>query len=156
MRKLLFAAALTFFLSASALAQLRLDTSIYPANADAKQEVADALGRAKSEHKRLLLVFGADWCYDCHVLDYRFHESDIQPFLDKHFVVVHIDIGRGEKNQDLAQKYAIPVDKGVPSIAVVTAEDKLLYSTQHGEISPTRRLPASDIVAFLQKWAAKG
>ncbi len=156
MRKLIFVAAFMVLLTAGALAQLRLDTSIYPANADAKQEVADALQRAKAEHKRVLLVFGADWCYDCHVLDARFHEPEIQPFLEKHFVVVHIDIGRGEKNQDLTQKYKIPLNKGVPSVAVVTADDKLLESTQNGEIEGARRMPAGEILAFLEKWAAKG
>ncbi|HEY3930144.1 MAG TPA: thioredoxin family protein [Candidatus Koribacter sp.] len=149
------ALALTLFFAATAFAQLRLNTSIYPANVDAKQDVAEALQRAKTEHKRLLLVFGADWCYDCHVLDARFHEFNIAPIVDKNFVVVHIDIGQGEKNADLAQKYQIPVNKGVPSVAVVTADDKLLYSTQHGEISPTRRLPASNIIDFLEKWAPK-
>ena len=155
MRKSLLILALAIF-AVSAVAQLRSDLPIYPPNADAKQEVADALQRAKAEHKRLLLVFGADWCYDCHVLDARFHQSEIQPILDKNFIVVHIDIGRGEKNQDLCRKYNIPVDKGVPSVAVVTANDRLLYSTQHGEISPTRRLLASDIINFLEKWAPKG
>lgn len=153
MRKLIVLAAV--FIAVSAFAQV-LDTSIYDANANAKQEIKEALAKAKTEHKRLLLVFGADWCYDCHVLDYRFHQPGIQPTVDKNFIVIHVDIGRGEKNVDLAQKYKIPVDRGVPSIAVVDASGALLYSTQHGEISPTRRLPESTILAFLQQWAPNG
>jgi thioredoxin 1 len=153
MRKYRFLLVL-IFLAAPAFAQL-LDTSIYPENADAKKEIGEALVKAKAEHKRLLLVFGADWCYDCHVLDYRFHQAGIEPVVDTNFIVIHVDIGRGEKNVDVAQKYKIPLDRGVPSIAVVSSSGEVLYSTQHGEISPTRRLPASDILAFLQKWAPK-
>ena len=132
-----------------------LETSIYPPNADAKHDISEALAKAKTNNKRLLLVFGADWCYDCHVLDYRFHQPDIQPVLDKNFVVVHIDIGQGEKNVDVAKQYQVPLDRGVPSVAVVDRSGVVLYSTQHGEISPTRRLPASDILNFLEKWAPK-
>ncbi len=140
--------------ASTAFAQL-LDTSIYPPNADAKKDIGNALAKAKTEHKRVLLVFGADWCYDCHVLDYRFHQAEIQPTLDKNFIVVHVDIGQGEKNVDVAQQYQIPLNRGVPSIAVVDRSGVVLYSTQHGEISPTRRLPASDILKFLQQWAPK-
>jgi thioredoxin-related protein len=137
-----------------AFAQL-LETAIYPANADAKHDISEALAKATTDHKRVLLVFGADWCYDCHVLDYRFHQPDIQPVLDKNFVVVHIDIGTGEKNVDVAKQYQIPLDRGVPSVAVVDRSGVVLYSTQHGEISPTRKLPASEILSFLEKWAPK-
>jgi thioredoxin 1 len=132
-----------------------LDTAIYPPSADAKREISEAFAKAKADHKRLLLVFGADWCYDCHVLDYRFHQPDIQPVLDKNFVVVHIDIGQGEKNVDVAKQYQVPLDRGVPSVAVVDRSGVVLYSTQHGEISPTRKLPASEILNFLEKWAPK-
>jgi thioredoxin-related protein len=153
MRRYCLLLVLALFASA-AFGQL-LDTSIYPANADAKKDISNALTKANTEHKRVLLVFGADWCYDCHVLDKRFHQADIQPTLDKNFIVVHVDIGQGDKNVDVAEQYQIPLNRGVPSIAVVDRSGVVLYSTQHGEISPTRRLPASDILKFLQQWAPK-
>ncbi len=156
MRKhfLTLAIALICVLSVSAQSRMVLETPIYPEGVDAKKEIRAAIAKAKSENKRVLLVFGADWCYDCHVLDYRFHSPEIQPYLDKNFIVVHVNIGRGETNVDLSNKYHIPVDKGVPSIAVLSPSGVWLYSTQHGEISPTRRMPATTIVAMLENWAA--
>jgi thioredoxin-related protein len=144
-----------FLLSCSAFAQLRmvLDTPIYDDNANAKQEIQDALAKAQHEHKRVLLVFGANWCYDCHVLDYRFHEPGIQPVVDKNYVVVHVDIGRGEKNVDLAQQYKIPLNRGVPAIAVIDKSGALLFSQQQGEFEKARSLPEQTIVSFLKTWA---
>jgi thioredoxin-related protein len=144
--------------TASAFAQLRmvLDTPIYNDNADAKEEIQEALGKAQHENKRVLLVFGANWCYDCHVLDYRFHEPNIQPLLDKSFVVVHVDIGRGEKNADLAKQYKIPLDRGVPAIAVVDKAGVLLFSQQQGEFEKARSLPEQSFVTFLKQWAPQG
>lgn len=153
MRKLVMALGLLLAVSASAQLRMIPNTSIYDANADAKKEIREALAKAKTQNKRLLLVFGADWCYDCHVLDYYFHQPDIEPIVDKNYIVVHVDIGQGEKNVDVANKYNIPLNRGVPSVAVVSNTGAVLYSTQHGEISPTRRLPPSQIVNFLQQWA---
>ncbi len=154
MRKFLASLAFaTFAVAAFAQSRMVLETPIYPEGVDAKKEIRQALTEAKAQNKRVLLVFGADWCYDCHVLDYRFHSPEIQPYLDKNFIVVHVNIGRGETNVDLANKYHIPIDKGVPSIAVVAPNGTWLYSTQHGEISPTRRMPATTIVGMLENWA---
>jgi thioredoxin-related protein len=154
MRRIL-PALFVLLLAGSAFAQLRmvLDTPIYNDNANAKEEIQEALSKAQHENKRVLLVFGANWCYDCHVLDYRFHEPNIQPILDKNYVVVHVDIGRGEKNTDLQKLYKIPVDRGVPAIAVVDKSGALLFSQQRGEFAPSRRLPEQTFVAFLKQWA---
>lgn len=154
MRRILLPIALLLF-SGGALAQLRMTTNtpLYDDNANAKQEIQEALGRAQREHKRVLLVFGANWCYDCYVLDYRFHEPNVQPIVDKSYIVVHVDIGRGEKNVDLAKQYKIPLDRGVPAIAVVSQSGALLFSQQHGEFAPSRQLPEQTIVSFLKQWA---
>ncbi len=155
MRNVLLAIALALLVSAKASAQLNtvLDTPIYDENADAKKEIKEALIKAKAENKRLLLVFGGNWCFDCHVLDYRFHQAEIQPTVDRNFIVIHVDIGQGEKNVDLANKYKIPLNRGVPAVAVVDKSGGLLFSQQHGEFAPSRRLPVQDFIAFLQQWA---
>src|SRR5437868_698576 len=42
--------------------------SIYDKAADAKVQVAQAVARAKQGDKRILLMFGGDWCGWCHKL----------------------------------------------------------------------------------------
>jgi thioredoxin 1 len=123
---------------------------LYPDNADAKKEVAEALQSAQKDHKRVLLVFGANWCFDCFALDYRFHQPDIQPLVDKNYHVVHVDIGRNDKNTDLVKKYNIPIEKGIPSLAVLDASGNSLHTT--GEFESARRIDPQVIVKFLEAW----
>jgi thioredoxin-related protein len=78
---------------------------IYSESADAHVEIKEALEQATAQHKRVIVVFGANWCYDCHVLDAAFHRADLAPILAANYEVVHVDIGRGEKNQDLMKQY---------------------------------------------------
>lgn len=49
------------------------EMNLYPANVDARAEIKEAEEHAAKDHKRVLLVFGANWCGDCHVLDRAFH-----------------------------------------------------------------------------------
>lgn len=130
----------------------KLNPNLYPPNVNANEEIQEALGRAGKEHKRVILVFGANWCYDCHVLDYALHQPDVARIADANFVVVHVDIGEGKLNNDLAAKYEVPLDRGVPALAVLEGNGTLLYSQKNGEFEAARAMDPDDLVTFLNKW----
>jgi thiol:disulfide interchange protein len=134
------------------LESVAVKTEIYPASADANQEIQEALKRAVSEKKRVLLVFGANWCYDCHVLDRALHEGAAGQIVNESFLLVHVDIGEGEKNPDLIKAYRIPLDRGVPAVAVLNSGGKLLYSSGDGEFESARTMLKKDLVTFLNRW----
>lgn len=133
---------------------LSTSKNIYPAGVDAKAEIKEALQHAAREHKRVLLVFGANWCYDCHVLDLAFQRPDLAPVLAANYEVVHVDVGEGDKNQDLMQFYHVPMKKGIPALAVLDQKGGLLYSQQNGEFERARALTPEELSAFLRKWKA--
>jgi thioredoxin 1 len=131
----------------------RPNTDLYPSPEKAPAEIRTALASSAKDHKRVILVFGGNWCYDCHVLDATFHSKDIAPLVNANFHVVHINIGEYDKNLDLADKYAVPLKKGVPALVVLDADGKLVYSQQAGEFENSTRIGPVDVTAFLQKWA---
>jgi thioredoxin 1 len=128
------------------------EKTIYDEKADAHVEIKEALEKAAASHKRVIVVFGANWCFDCHVLDKAFHRPDLAPIVSANYEVVHVDIGRGEKNQDLMTKYDVPMKRGIPGLAVLDADGKLVYSQKNGEFENARALAPSDFLAFLNKW----
>lgn len=125
---------------------------IYDEKADPWKDIAAALRQAKREHKRVILDFGGDWCGDCQVLDIYFKQSPNKELLAKHFVLVHVWIGRMDQHVDVADKYQIPLKKGVPALAVVDANGKLLYAQKTGEFESMRSMNASSVTEFLNKW----
>jgi thioredoxin 1 len=125
---------------------------IYPAPAQAASDLSAALRTAAATHKRILLDFGGNWCPDCHVLDIYFHDQTNLPILQANFVLVHVNIGRYDANLDLAEKYQIPLKKGVPALAVLSDHGKLLYSQTGGEFEAMRSMQSSDVTHFLAQW----
>jgi len=125
---------------------------IYDESADARAEIQEALHKARAEHKRVIVVFGANWCYDCHVLDAAFHRPDLAEIIAANYEVVHVDIGKGNKNQDLMAKYEVPMKRGIPGLAVLDADGKLIYSQKNGEFENARAMKPEDFHAFLEKW----
>src|SRR5487761_1766892 len=118
---------------------------IYSETADPTADIAAALKKDRVEHKRVLLDFGGDWCGDCQVLDIYFHQSPNAALLAKHFVLVHVYIGRMDRNLDVPEKYKVPIHKGVPALAVLDTHGKLLFSQQTGEFENMRNMSASSV-----------
>ena len=123
---------------------------LYPTGTNAAEEIREALSSARKQGKRVLLVFGGNWCLDCHVLDNAFHQPRIAPLLNSNFVVVHVDIGKYDKNLNLAKKYRANLEKGVPSLAVLDARATVLYSTF--DFERARVMSEEDVIGFLDKW----
>ncbi|HEY1939203.1 MAG TPA: thioredoxin family protein [Candidatus Angelobacter sp.] len=123
---------------------------LYRSDANAAAEINHALITASKQHKRVLLDFGGNWCLDCHVLDRAFHQPRIAPLLDNNFVLVHVDVGQYDKNLDLAKKYRVNLEKGVPSLAVLSPRGAVLYSTF--DFERARVMSEEDVIAFLDRW----
>jgi ketosteroid isomerase-like protein len=127
--------------------------NIYPADADAHAEIKEAEGKAATAHKRVLLVFGANWCFDCHVLDLAFQRPDLAPIVASGYEVVHVDLGPDEKkNADLVAQFEVPLDKGIPALAVAESDGKLVVSQRNGEFEDARSLTPEALLEFLNKW----
>jgi thioredoxin 1 len=143
---------LSFIFSIQVTASANEEANLYPANADARAEIKQAEERAALEHKRVLLVFGANWCFDCHVLDRAFHRPDFTSAIGG-YEIVHVDIGDdGKKNNDLAEQYGVPLGKGIPALAVLESDGKLVVSQKHGEFQNARAMSPRAFLDFLNKW----
>jgi len=127
-------------------------TDLYPANADAKKEIEKALTTAAAQNRRVMLIFGGNWCYDCHVLDQALHEGEAGKIVKDSFLLVHVDIGEADKNLDLIKKYDTTLDFGVPTVVILGDEGRVVYSSTKGEFEAARRMIKKDLVAFLNQW----
>jgi hypothetical protein len=63
-----------------------------------------------------------------------------------------VNIGRMDENLDIAQRYGVPIAKGVPALAVLSDSGKLLYSQKSGEFEAMRRMQANSVTNFLVQW----
>jgi protein disulfide-isomerase len=120
----------------------------YNEKADANADVQRALTAAHSDHKRVLLVFGANWCGDCRALDQALHGSS-QTLIEGKFDVVKIDVGNFDKNLELDARYGHPIGNGIPAVVVVDSSGQVLYSTKGGELANARKMGDQGIYDFL-------
>jgi len=147
---------LTFLLTAALTAFAHgLDAPVYDESADAQAQVAQALAAAKTENRKVMIVFGANWCGDCRMLDGEFKKPAMKTLLDANYVIVKVDVGRFNKNLDVVKPYGDVIKKGIPSIVIATPSNQLVYATNGGELADARKMGEAGVADFFQKLAAR-
>lgn len=129
---------------------------IYDTKADAKAQIADALRKAKYDNQRVLLMFGGNWCGWCHKLHGLFKkDKDIARTLLYEYRLVMIDIGRFDKNMDIAEKYGAELKKGgAPYLTVLDADGKPVANQETGPLESGDRHDSAKVLEFLRKHQA--
>ena len=80
------------------------------------------------------------------------HKGGLATLIANSFVIVKVDVGRYNKNLDLAEKYRVPVHHGIPALAVLDSHAKLLYSMDQGQFADARHMSHESIASFFEKW----
>jgi len=128
------------------------ERAIYPEKADARASIKQAIGRAAHAHKRVILDFGGNWCGDCKVLDGYFHKEPSASLLKHNYILVDVNIGNFDMNKDIARQYGVPLEKGVPALAVLDSHGHAIYSQKNGEFESMRAMDANSVTDFLKRW----
>ena len=126
----------------------------YHEAADARRDIQKAQADARQARRPLLVVFGANWCGDCKVLDTAMTQGTSAALMARDFRVVKVDVGRFDKNVDIAASYDVPLKKGIPAVVMLSSEGRVLYATRGGELADARRMGEAGIHDFFQRTLA--
>jgi protein disulfide-isomerase len=154
MRFLTASLLLATFLAAPLAAKAGGPPPIYDEGVDAKAAIQATLADAAKAKLPVLVVFGANWCGDCRMLDATFKHGPSAPLINQHFKVVKVDVGRFDRNVDIAEGYRVPLKKGIPAVAVLSPQGKLLYATEGGELADARKMGDQGVYDFFTRIAA--
>jgi thioredoxin 1 len=146
---------LAVILIATAPGAISAAESVYNETADAKLEIQTALAQANDAKVPLIVVFGANWCGDCKMLDLAMKTGASAPLMARDFRIVKVNVGRFDKNVDIAESYGIPLKKGIPAVAIVSPKNAVLYATRGGELADARNMGDAGVYEFFKDASAK-
>lgn len=126
----------------------------YNETADAKLDIKQAFTQAATARIPIIVVFGANWCGDCRALDVAMKTGASAPLLSRDFKIVKVDVGQMDKNLDVAKSYGVPLEKGIPAVAIISTNNEVLYATKAGELADARKMGDNAIYEFFKRVTA--
>jgi thiol-disulfide isomerase/thioredoxin len=128
-------------------------THPYDEDANADAVVAAAFDRARKTHKRVLLDLGGNWCPDCIVLANLMRMPAMKSFLDSHYEIAAVDVGRFDKNLQIPARFGYTERlKGVPTVLVATPDGKLVNDRHVFALSDARHMTPQSLADYLAEW----
>lgn len=120
--------------------------------------IRNARAASRQDHKRVLLVFGANWCSDSRSTMALFTTNGpVASAIAGSYVVTAIDVGpRGgqpRKNQPLIDQYGAAVETGIPVLVVLDEQGRPLNDTKKERLADSDHKHPEKIEAFLKQWA---
>ena len=61
-------------------------------------------------------------------------------------MVTKVDVARFDKNTDLAKQMGDPIRKGIPAVAVLSADGTLLQATSDGELADAGSMGDAEVL----------
>jgi thiol-disulfide isomerase/thioredoxin len=126
---------------------------IYDSKADARALIASATAQAKKDNKRVLVMFGGNWCGWCHKL-HALLKSDpqIRRTMLYEYELVLIDT-EAPNAQAVIRKYDAKI-QGVPYLLVLDGDGKLVTQRETGGLEEGDHHDPKKVLAFLDQWKA--
>jgi thioredoxin-related protein len=127
---------------------------IYDTKADAKQLIAKAVAKAKSENTRVLVMFGGNWCGWCHKLHGTLKsDQGLARTMLYEYQLAMVDTAAPNAAQVMADHKVDP-KAGVPYLVVLDGDGKVLSNQDTGSLEEGDHHDVRKVQAFLDKWKA--
>jgi thiol-disulfide isomerase/thioredoxin len=128
-------------------------TGPYDATRDAMADVDAAFDAASESGRNVLLVLGGNWCHDSRGLAEKFETPAMAPILRDNYELVYVDVGRRDRNLEIAERFGVNELKGTPTILILSPDGELLNadSVHNWRTADSKTLAAT--VEFFSRFA---
>lgn len=122
----------------------------YDADADARADIAAARKEARDSNRFLMVTFGANWCIDCRTLYHHLKGEEIRAFTDDRIHFVTVDVGKFNRNRDVAGELGVDLGRGIPVAVFFDPEGREIGNTNDGQLEPARFYSSKQILKFVR------
>jgi thioredoxin-related protein len=142
----------TSFFTTGAVAQTSA-AKLYNPSANASQEIADAVKKAKASKKHVLIQAGGNWCGWCLEFN-RFTTTDteIDSLIKTNYIIYHLNYSPENPNKAVFAKYGYPQRFGFPVFLILDENGNRIHTQNSSYLEQGRSYNKKKVIEFLKHW----
>jgi thioredoxin-related protein len=143
-----------FFLNITAVTSQTEKKEIYDPQANAMDDIANAVAKAGSENKHVLLQVGGNWCGWC----IRFHafvndDPKIDSVIRANYIYLLVNYSKENKNLDILEKLEFPQRFGFPVLVILDHEGNRIHTQNSAYLEKDKSYDRDKVMEFLKQWS---
>lgn len=129
-------------------------TEIYNPDANAKEEIQNAVNRAASNGKHIFIQVGGNWCPWC-IKFHNFVENDpeIKALVTENFEVVKLNYDTKNRNEDLLATYGYPQRFGFPVFLILDGKGNRIHTQNSAFLEKDKSYDRDRVLGFFKNWS---
>lgn len=147
-RKIAILVSFLFAFSVSSIGQ-----KIYNPSANAKNDIANAVRKAKQEGKHVMIQVGGNWCPWCIKLHkYLNSTEEINTLLAENYVFLEVNYSKENKNLDVLAELDYPQRFGFPVMVIIDSNGDRIHTQNTGNLEEAKAYDLKKVKSFLYNW----
>jgi thioredoxin-related protein len=127
---------------------------IYNPEANAKEDIKNAIQKAKKENKHVFVQVGGNWCPWCLLFhQYINDEPEVKALIESNYVFTLLNYSTENKNLDLLVQYHNPGRMGYPVFLILDSNGKLIHTQDSGLLEDGKVYDKRKVSTFLKNWS---
>ena len=115
-----------------------------------ESDIERFLDSSINKSKQPIIIFGGNWCPDCRILEGTLQLPTIKKYMIEYYEIMHVDVGRYDKNMNLISYFKIPKEEGVPRVLVFDTNKNILNMESTKEWTTARDRKQQEIFNYFQ------
>ncbi|HBC79590.1 MAG TPA: hypothetical protein DEO60_16150 [Bacteroidales bacterium] len=128
---------------------------LYDPSLDGLKQIKEAVSKAKSQGKHVLIQYGGNWCSWCIKFD-AFCKADtsITKVINTSFIPVKLNYSPENKNEAANSYLGNPVRFGFPVFIIVDGNGKVLHIQDSALLEEGKGYNQQKVLGFFRNWTA--
>ncbi|MEI8110444.1 MAG: thioredoxin family protein [Chitinophagia bacterium] len=136
--------------------KLHANDSLYHPKANARQDIAAAIAKAKSENKHVFIQAGGNWCGWCIEFNRMVAVSSLlNKIIQENYIVYHLNYSQENKNASIFSEYGFPNRFGFPVFIILDSNGKRIHTQNSSYLESGKSYDIEKVKEFLNSWTPR-
>lgn len=132
------------------------EVDIYNPDADASEDIKEAIMQAAKEKKHVLVMVGGNWCPWCIRLNaFMQEDGEIDSTMNADYILVKVNYSKENKNEEVLAGLGYPQRFGFPVLVILDDQGERLHTQNSWFLEKEKSYDREKIFAMLKGWNAK-
>jgi thioredoxin-related protein len=140
-------------ISCSLMSQAQETKKLYDPTIDGMKQINEAVAKAKSQGKHVLIQYGGNWCSWCIKFDgFCKADPEIMKIIEAGYIPVKLNYSPENKNEKANVYLGNPTRFGFPVFIIVDGAGKILHIQDSGLLEEGKGYSKEKVTGFFKNW----